>query len=82
MKLSYPENPKKSLLRFILGMNRSKFNAELNILEPEILAIYPRYNKNCQILPPKAFRFVLDEMGYEPDEINEKINQYYQNKKL
>ena len=81
MKLSYSENPKKSLLRFVLGVSRATLTRILNILKSEILIIYPRWNINCQILPPIIFRYVLQEKGYEQDEINEKIEEYYRNKK-
>lgn len=76
MHLIHPQNPKKSLLRFILGMTRSKFLTEMNALEPDIMAICPRYNKQCQILTPKVFWLAIEELGPNPEVVNERIIDY------
>lgn len=69
----------KELLRNILKLKTSKFKSWMRTIEPDILGIEPTYSRNSAILTPKVFKFILSEYGFEDaDEINEKIEAYYQ----
>lgn len=60
---SFPDTPTKKELCIVSGMKTRKFSAFLKELEPEIIALYSRYNKNCSIVVPKVADFILAELG-------------------
>ena len=75
--LEFKEPYSKGQLRYLLNMKETYFKTWMQTLEPEILKVDKSYNKQCSILTPKIFRFLLAEYGLEDSaEINKGIQDY------
>lgn len=75
--IDFRENYSKGQLRWMLGMEETKFKTWLREVEPDLIKIEPRYNKYCKHLTFKAFKFLTSEYGLEPSETNKRIQDYY-----
>lgn len=72
--------PTKKLLRHVLGVKLTTFKTYMKEIEPELLQEFPSYEKEkqCSILKPGVFKFLLKGYGLDNfEEINERINNYY-----
>ena len=75
-----PGSYTKSQLAKDLGMTSKRLTKELWILLPELIEKFPTYSKNCQILHPKIYMYILEQLGaYEPEEIREIRRRFYNN---
>jgi hypothetical protein len=53
----------KQVLRVILRMTKGTFIKFMNILEPDLMNKFPRYNKRCSIIPEPIFMWICVEYG-------------------
>lgn len=67
----------KEALRAILRMKRGKFITHMKILESELLAEFPRYNKRWSILPDNIFLWICSDYGIEKDVIIQRLMIYH-----
>lgn len=72
----------KHLLREILNYNQSKLNREINVLLPELLEKFPRYNQRAHILPENVFFWIAEQLGFERETIQNRIISTMQKKEL
>jgi mRNA-degrading endonuclease RelE of RelBE toxin-antitoxin system len=76
--IDFSRSYSKELLRNLSRMKQTKFKEWMRTIEPELIKIDSTYSKYGSLLTPKAFKFLLSEMGLEdPDEINNMIREYY-----
>lgn len=73
------ESYTKKRLAEDLGLSGKQLTRYLLTLEPELLVRFPHYRRNCQILTLSMYRFILDQYGYEKDEIMEKTQRFRKN---
>ncbi len=71
----------KKELRQAMSLSPRTFTNRLAALEPEIIGLYPKYNKRCSILNPKIARFIVEELGFNIEAIRNNLkNQLVKNK--
>lgn len=60
----------KTELATDLGITKKRLTIELKIIEPELLEKFPSYSRNCQILRPHIYKYILEQLSIrEPEEI-------------
>jgi len=74
-----PPEPEKAIskkeLRLAMKIGERTFTKQLSALEPEIIEIFPKYNKKCSLLNPRVARFIVDQLGYDIESIRQTLKE-------
>lgn len=66
-----PEPYSKKMIAKLMNLSERTLSRKIKPLQSELDELFPEYSKHTTTLTPRVFRYILHELGYQDDEIDE-----------